>query len=257
MPVLHDREGPLRQRLGAVPVPPLDRHDGALCQSHGGRGPRSDVQPDVHGVRQDRIGAFGLAVEQPRDALQGERRRRPPTPGRHEAPGDFGVVPHLAHALAAQEGTQHRPPALDRGTVRDRSLDRHPFGSRGPPFGCGRLARERPHHGAEDRDRRIALDRSPVVEPLQPPRHRFETAGGIHGLQVGGDQSSDLVGVAGGLCVVDGHLRQAVGLAPGGGAGMELGDDVALTVVELGPKHLLEQPVVAVPLTASVERDQQ
>ena len=148
-------------------------------------------------------------------------------------------------------------PALQRAAVGERLGGGCSFGHRRPPLGGGRLSHDRPQHGAEYCDRWIAIDQVVVVEPLKPPIDRLETAPAIGDQRTGGDQASDLVGVAPGLGVGDRHLRKTVRLVPRGGAGMELGDDIGFALAQLDTKELLEQRVVAVPLAPAIEWHEQ
>jgi hypothetical protein len=156
--------------------------------------------------------------------------------------------------VAAQEGAQLCLPTLHRAPVGKTRLDRCAFGHGRPPLGGGRLAHDGAQHGAEHGDRRIPLDQIAVVEPAEPPVDGLEAPVCIGGERAGGDQASDLVGVASGLGVGDGHLRQAVLLAPRGGAGVELRDRTGLALAQLDAQELLEQPVVPVPLAPAIER---
>jgi hypothetical protein len=81
VPIPEGGETMVRKRPGVIPVAAPDRDDGALRgrSCDGRRRPR--VQPDLDSLRQDRIGTFVLAVEQPRKPLQRQRRRAPLAPG--------------------------------------------------------------------------------------------------------------------------------------------------------------------------------
>ena len=106
-------------------------------------------------------------------------------------------------------------------------------------------------------DRRIPLHRLLTLEPLHPSQDGVDAAAGPHRLHHLQDQPRHLVGVAGGLGVVDGRLLQPVGLAPGRGPPVQLRDQLGLAPPELGTEQVAEQVVVAVPLPSAVERDQE
>ena len=69
-----------------------------------------------------------------------------------------------------------------------------------------------------------AVDQPLLVEPPNPAAGGVDAPGGVGGSRQAGDQAGDPVGVTGGLGMVNGGLRQPVGLAPQRRAGMELGD---------------------------------
>ena len=94
-----------------------------------------------------------------------------------------------------------------------------------------------------------------ALEPLHPPQHGVDAPAGPHRLHDVEDQAGHPVAVAGGLGVVDGRLRQAVGLAPRGRSTLELRDHLRLAPPQFGVQQLPEQLVVPVPLASTVERD--
>ena len=103
----------------------------------------------------------------------------------------------------------------------------------------------------------MTFDNSAVLEPLEPPANGVDPPPCIGRNRHGGDQPGGPVGVTCGLGMVDGQLRQPVGLAPGGRPDVQLGDQLGLAPVQLGPQQLAEQVVIAVPLAAAVQRNQQ
>jgi hypothetical protein len=57
--------------------------------------------------------------------------------------------------------------------------------------------------------------------------------------------------------VFDGQRRGSVGLVPLGGSQVQLHNDVGLDSTQLTEQELAEQPMIAIPPTATVERNQE
>jgi hypothetical protein len=101
------------------------------------------------------------------------------------------------------------------------------------------------------------FDQTLVLEPRQPSEDGVDPPAGVGGDHQAGDQPGHPVGVAGGLGMVDGQLRQPVGLTPGRCPGVQAMDQLGLAPLQLGLEQLPEQMVVAVPLPVPVQRHQQ
>ena len=247
-----------------MPLLAFHRDDGAFGQ--GGRDGRKGPGVGAHlgRVGQDQVCLVGVAVEQVGGPLD-DHRGRPPWASRAQ-PGQRGlrVGPHLGHAVAAQQPTEHRQVALHGAAVRRRRRDRGTvrgagpaFGGIRPAFGRRRPAHQRVHPGPEHRHRRVVVDQPLVLEPSEPPQGGLDPSAGVGPEHQAGDQTGHPVDVTGGLGVVDGQLGQPVALTPGGRPSMEPRDQLGLTQLQLGSEQLPEQLVVAVPLALAVQRRQQ
>ena len=104
-------------------------------------------------------------------------------------------------------------------------------------------------------DQRVPFDQSSLREPLEPPAGGLGASAGVGGEREALDQPGHPIGVLGRLGVVDGQLRQPVGLAPGRRPSLELLDQVGLAPLELRAEQVAEQMVVLVPLAMPVQRD--
>jgi hypothetical protein len=71
------------------------------------------------------------------------------------------------------------------------------------------------------------------------------------------DEPGHPVIVSGRLGVADRLLRHGVRLEPGRRPEVEIGDQTWLLALKFGPQEIPEQVMVAVPLTAAVEREYQ
>src|SRR5262249_20922301 len=85
--------------------------------------------------------------------------------------------------------------------------------------------------------------------------HRLDAPTSPDGILQLQNQPGYPVVVSGRLCVVDRRLRHGVRLEPHGRTEMKILDQIRLSAPEFCPQQLAQQMVVAVPLTATVERD--
>jgi hypothetical protein len=70
-------------------------------------------------------------------------------------------------------------------------------------------------------------------------------------------QPCHLVSISRVLCMLDGRLGKVVGLTPCRGAGVELRNDVRFAPRQLGVEQLAEEWVIAVPISAAIQREHQ
>jgi hypothetical protein len=100
--VLHQGQSLVREGIGVVPIVAHDRYDAALGENdreerHGAR-----ADGDVEGMREERVGAVEITVEQVGDAL-GVQHNRSVRAGRAESGhGELGVASHLCDPAAAE-----------------------------------------------------------------------------------------------------------------------------------------------------------
>ena len=212
---------------------------------------------DVEGVREERVGAVEITVEQVGDAL-GVEHRRPVRAGRVElVQGELGVDAHLRDTAAAEQRPQIGQRRGYRVAVRERLLWSSRVPPRPPTAPPRRPAEQRHDQGAVRRDPGVVLSGRAALEPRHPADHRVDPAAGPHGLHLREDESGDPVRVVRGHGVVDGGLRHPVRLEPPCRPSVQPRDEVRFAPPELGAEQLPEEAVVAVPLAAAVERDGQ
>jgi hypothetical protein len=225
----------LREVVGLAPVIAFHGHDGALGQGERRNGQPTDMCPDLDRVGQDRVSPVGLAVQEIGDPLEEQGRRAPPACWGQAGHGDFGVGSHPAHAVAAQQGPGQRHPAFGGAAIGKRHHPCAMLGGRHPTLGARRFAQQRLDKGPEHGDLQMTFDNSPVLKPLEPVADGVDPPPRIGRNRHGGDQPGGPVGVAGGLGMVDGQLRQPVGLAPGGRPDVQLRDQLGRSSVRSDP----------------------
>ena len=190
--------------------------------------------PSVYSI----VARYGLAGLSPSQAICASRRISS-TPSRHKD--------------RAQVGQR----AFHRASVRENSRGGRTFGGGGPALGLARPAEQREDQRAVHGDRAVVLGRRDVPEPLHPAQHRLDAPAGPDGLLQLQDQPGHPVVVPGRLGMLDRGLRHGVRLEPRSRPEMEIRDQIGLPPPEFRLQQLPEQVVVAVPLTAAVERDHQ
>ena len=171
--------------------------------------------------------------------------------------GELRVGPHPLHAVAAQGGVEQGQRSLHHPAFRGRRRRRRAVGRGRPALDSRRLAQQRVPPGPSDGDQRVAFDQPLFLEPVVPADRGVAPPARIGPCRRVRDQPGDPVGVPGGPGMVDGDLRQAIGLTPGGRPDVQPRHQPGLASLELGPQQLAEQAVVAVPGTAAVQRDHQ
>jgi hypothetical protein len=90
------------------------------------------------------------------------------------------------------------------------------------------LAGQHLQEGSLDGDQRISFDQPLVLEPLEPPAGGLGASAGVGGEREAFDQPGDLIGVTGGLGMVDGQFGQPIGFAPSRRPSVELLDQLRL-----------------------------
>ena len=96
-----------------------------------------------------------------------------------------------------------------------------------------------------------------VAEHRQPALNRRDLARLVRRPYQLCHQARTAVAFAGVQQVLEGQHGRPVGLVPVSRAQVQLGDRLGLYPTELTEQELSKQPVVAVPLAASIERDQE
>ena len=123
-----------------------------------------------------------------------------------------------------------------------------------PALGLFRPARQRTYPGSIDGERGIPRQLV-VAEPPEPFIQRLHSAVVMERQRHDVEQAGNGVRLAGFVTVDDRFLRHVVRDAPGHGASVECGNDIRLGAFELVPEQFAEQVVVAIPLAAPVEGD--
>src|SRR5262245_31927537 len=108
-----------------------------------------------------------------------------------------------------------------------------------------------------ERDGGIALEQTRLVEACKPLLDGRDAPAVVQRLGDRGEDACHPVEVAGGASVLDRGLEISVGLVPSRRAPVEEGDELRLALGELTPEDVAEEPVVAIPDTLAVERDEE
>ena len=106
----------------------------------------------------------------------------------------------------------------------------------------------------QDDQRRVTLDPR-VAERMDPLLHGGHLTGAVGGQDQCGDQLDTPISLGRVQQVLDGQAGGAARLVPVGGAKVQLGNDLRFDALQLTEQELPEQPVVAIPLAPTVERD--
>ena len=257
MPGLDDANRLGGQRLGRVPVAPLDRHDDPLGQGHRRGWQSSQVRRHLDCVCQDGIGRGEFAVQHVGGAFEGQNRPAKGATRSQESQGGNGVGAHLAHSVAAQQGPEIGEPAVERTAVRERPFELTTLGRVSPVLGRCRVPQQGLHLRTEDGDLGVLLDQPALREPVEPAAGGVDPAFGVGPLRQTGDEPGDPIGIVCGLGMIDRRLRHAMTLEPVRRPNVQLGNQRRLRSPELGGEQLAEEVVVAIPLPTRVERDEQ
>jgi hypothetical protein len=169
--------------------------------------------------------------------------------------GRLGIEHHPVDAQRSEGGSQDRDGGRERAAaVREWTVERRALRGVHAALCAGHVSDERQRPRRRDRQRRIA-DQPVMAQDVQPSADGQQPAGADEFRRVPVDQAGGRDGVATREPVLDRLLRLTLLLVPVGGAPVHPRLLAGLAAPELGQQHLGHQAVVAVPLAAPVQRD--
>ena len=127
----------------------------------------------------------------------------------------------------------------------------------GPSLGLDRPPGHRVEKPGHHRDHRVRPDPVSLVQPADPPLQGAAPARPVGRQPELLDQAGSGADVLGRDGILQRVLGQAAALAPGGGAALHGRGQSGFAAFQLGPEHVAEQVMVAVPLPAVIQRHQQ
>ena len=177
---------------------------------------------------------------------------------REPARGFVGIGAHLLHPAPTQHGPQQGGPRLGGPVIGSGHRAVLPAIDRvGPALRLGRPPDRRGDQRGPHGDHRMPLDSAPLIQPPEPPLEGGDPALPVGHQRQPSHQASNLIDVPGCDGVLQRGLDQLVAQAPRGGAAAQHRDQIRLQALQLREQHVAEQVVVAVPLSPSIQRDQQ
>ena len=249
---------PLHELLGLDPRPSPDRERGALAERHHHRLGRPQREALLGDVGEQVIGLVELACQPVREREKQQSGRPELAPAGERPDRKFRICAHPGDPSSATHRTEQGQPRIDRSAaVIQRAVVARAFGHLGPTLRLRRPALNRGDERAEHRDRRVPVERSMPLQPVEPALDGRDATALVHRLSPTLDQPRDPGDVPCFLRVPDRRLRLPVRLTPVGGANEEAGDKVRLGSDQLRSEQLLEEMVVAVPLSIAVQRHQE
>ena len=192
------------------------------------------------------VRALLVPARDPRERQHPERVVSPRTSRGLQICRPDGVRQHVARAVAAHDGPQHRPPGLERGgAVRRPALERSALGNVGEMLDRGEVAQSDLLPGRQDGEPRTLQERV-VVEPPQPPLHRGASAGPVIAEHPPADGGGDEVEVASGERMLNREVEGAGLRVPDRGPPMQPGNPPGLARRELALEEVAQEGVVAI-----------
>ena len=195
------------------------------------------------------IGLVRLTGQDVRDSPVAGGRRRHDARDRVLALGLVQVGAHLLDPVTAVHGPQRGGKRLGgRVTGPARVLVLPVVDQAGPSLGLGRPPGHRVEEPGHHRDHRVRSDSVSLFQPADPPLQGVAAPGPVGGQPQLLDQAGGGADVLGRDGILQRVLGQAATLIPGGGAALQHRGQSWFAAFQLGPQHVAEQVMVAVPL---------
>ncbi len=174
---------PLRELLGLDPRPAPDRERGALAERHHHRLGRPQLEALLGDVGEQVVGLVELACQPLRDREQQQSGRPERAPAGERPDRELRVCAHPGHSSSATHRTEEGQPRVDRSAaVMQHAVVARAFGHLGPTLRLRRPALNGGDERAEHGDRRVPLERSMPLQPVEPALDGRDATALVHRL---------------------------------------------------------------------------